>query len=104
MWVGEYVLSKYDQKFGNFYTGFLWSFPLIWATTKKTSNLFSQPCFLTDFNFLTHFQLDAVPKKEASVQRRMELQREVDALKVSFEKQVGTTRVGGHSIVHDWEM
>ncbi|KAM3588064.1 uncharacterized protein V6R79_020206 [Siganus canaliculatus] len=32
-------------------------------------------------------QLDAVPCREASSQQRMELQREVDALKVSFEKQ-----------------
>uniref|UniRef100_A0A8C4IMF7 Coiled-coil domain containing 146 n=1 Tax=Dicentrarchus labrax TaxID=13489 RepID=A0A8C4IMF7_DICLA len=33
-------------------------------------------------------QLDALPKKEASIQQRMELQKEVDALKVSFEKQL----------------
>ncbi|XP_070710324.1 coiled-coil domain-containing protein 146 [Pempheris klunzingeri] len=33
-------------------------------------------------------QLDAVPKREAGVQQRMELQKEVDALKVSFEKQL----------------
>ncbi|XP_003450790.2 coiled-coil domain-containing protein 146 isoform X3 [Oreochromis niloticus] len=33
-------------------------------------------------------QLDAVPKTEASIQQRMELQKEVDALKVSFEKQL----------------
>ncbi|XP_018540672.1 coiled-coil domain-containing protein 146 [Lates calcarifer] len=33
-------------------------------------------------------QLDALPKREASYQQRMELQKEVDALKVSFEKQV----------------
>ncbi|XP_041833687.1 coiled-coil domain-containing protein 146 isoform X2 [Melanotaenia boesemani] len=33
-------------------------------------------------------QLDAVPKSEASIQQRMELQKEVDALKVSFEKQL----------------
>ncbi|XP_071358990.1 coiled-coil domain-containing protein 146 [Trachinotus anak] len=33
-------------------------------------------------------QLDAVPKREASIQQRMELQKEVDALKVSFEKQL----------------
>lgn len=32
-------------------------------------------------------QLDAVPKREASIQHRMELQKEVDVLKVSFEKQ-----------------
>ncbi|XP_037616680.1 coiled-coil domain-containing protein 146 isoform X4 [Sebastes umbrosus] len=32
-------------------------------------------------------QLDAVPKHEAGIERRMELQKEVDALKVSFEKQ-----------------
>ncbi|XP_029017231.1 coiled-coil domain-containing protein 146 [Betta splendens] len=32
-------------------------------------------------------KLDAVPKREASIQQRMELQKEVDALKVSFEKQ-----------------
>ncbi|XP_044198760.1 coiled-coil domain-containing protein 146 isoform X2 [Thunnus albacares] len=36
-------------------------------------------------------QLDAVPKREASIQRRMELQKEVDALKVSFEKQLSVT-------------
>ncbi|KAI3366797.1 hypothetical protein L3Q82_009457 [Scortum barcoo] len=33
-------------------------------------------------------QLDAVPKREVSIQKRMELQKEVDALKVSFEKQL----------------
>ncbi|XP_040886163.1 coiled-coil domain-containing protein 146 [Toxotes jaculatrix] len=33
-------------------------------------------------------QLDAVPKREASIQQRTELQKEVDALKVSFEKQL----------------
>ncbi|XP_074482320.1 coiled-coil domain-containing protein 146 isoform X3 [Sebastes fasciatus] len=33
-------------------------------------------------------QLDAVPKHEAGIERRMELQKEVDALKVSFEKQL----------------
>ncbi|XP_059182106.1 coiled-coil domain-containing protein 146 [Centropristis striata] len=33
-------------------------------------------------------QLDAVPKQEASIQQRMELQKEVDALKVRFEKQL----------------
>ncbi|XP_023141559.2 coiled-coil domain-containing protein 146 [Amphiprion ocellaris] len=33
-------------------------------------------------------QLDAVPKREASIQQRMELQKEVDALKVSFQKQL----------------
>ncbi|XP_013869918.1 coiled-coil domain-containing protein 146 isoform X3 [Austrofundulus limnaeus] len=33
-------------------------------------------------------QLDAVPKREASVQQRMELQKEVDTLKVSLEKQL----------------
>ncbi|XP_047431349.1 coiled-coil domain-containing protein 146 isoform X2 [Mugil cephalus] len=33
-------------------------------------------------------QLDAVPQREAGTQRRMELQKEVDALKVSFEKQL----------------
>ncbi|XP_026219495.1 coiled-coil domain-containing protein 146 [Anabas testudineus] len=33
-------------------------------------------------------QLDAVPKREASIQQRMELQKEMDALKVSFEKQL----------------
>nr|XP_019948010.1 PREDICTED: coiled-coil domain-containing protein 146 [Paralichthys olivaceus] len=35
-------------------------------------------------------QLDAVPRREAGVQRRMELQTEVDALKVGFEKQLST--------------
>lgn len=33
-------------------------------------------------------QLDAVPKRDASIQQRRELQREVDALKVSLEKKV----------------
>ncbi|KAM6896112.1 coiled-coil domain-containing protein 146 [Lycodopsis pacificus] len=33
-------------------------------------------------------QFDAVPKQEASVQQRTELQKEVDALKVSFKKQL----------------
>ncbi|KAM9327651.1 coiled-coil domain-containing protein 146 [Pholidichthys leucotaenia] len=33
-------------------------------------------------------QLDAVPNREASIQQRMELQKEVDALKVSFEKRL----------------
>ncbi|KAM9846046.1 coiled-coil domain-containing protein 146 [Aulostomus maculatus] len=33
-------------------------------------------------------QLDAVPKREVSIQQRMELQREVDALRGSFEKQL----------------
>ncbi|KAA8580115.1 hypothetical protein FQN60_005650, partial [Etheostoma spectabile] len=36
-------------------------------------------------------QLDAVPKKEASIQQRMELQKEVDALKVAFEKQLSVS-------------
>ncbi|XP_029317440.1 coiled-coil domain-containing protein 146 isoform X2 [Cottoperca gobio] len=36
-------------------------------------------------------QLDAVPKQEASIQQRMELQKEVDALKVSFEKQLSVS-------------
>ncbi|XP_034718803.1 coiled-coil domain-containing protein 146 isoform X1 [Etheostoma cragini] len=36
-------------------------------------------------------QLDAVPKQEASIQRRMELQKEVDALKVGFEKQLSVS-------------
>lgn len=34
-------------------------------------------------------QLDATPKTEASAEQRMELQREVEALKVNLEKQVG---------------
>ncbi|XP_034529312.1 coiled-coil domain-containing protein 146 isoform X2 [Notolabrus celidotus] len=33
-------------------------------------------------------QFDAVPKREAGAQQRMELQKEVDALRVSFEKQL----------------
>lgn len=41
----------------------------------------------TSFLSLT-LQLDAAPKRDASIQQRMELQREVDALKVSLEKQV----------------
>ncbi|XP_076009275.1 coiled-coil domain-containing protein 146 [Genypterus blacodes] len=32
-------------------------------------------------------QIDSVPKADASIQRRMELQKEVEALKISFEKQ-----------------
>uniref|UniRef100_A0A8C6SNR8 Coiled-coil domain-containing protein 146 n=1 Tax=Neogobius melanostomus TaxID=47308 RepID=A0A8C6SNR8_9GOBI len=32
-------------------------------------------------------QLEAVPKREASIKQRMDLQKELDALKVSFEKQ-----------------
>lgn len=39
-------------------------------------------------------QLDAAPKAEASTKQRMELQREVEALSVSLEKQVGTASVG----------
>ncbi|KAK5849294.1 hypothetical protein PBY51_008945 [Eleginops maclovinus] len=37
-------------------------------------------------------QLDAVPKQEARIQQRMELQKEVDALKVSFEQQPSVTK------------
>nr|XP_015813462.2 LOW QUALITY PROTEIN: coiled-coil domain-containing protein 146 [Nothobranchius furzeri] len=33
-------------------------------------------------------QLDAVPKRETGIQQRLELQKEVDALKASFEKQL----------------
>ncbi|XP_041636578.1 coiled-coil domain-containing protein 146 isoform X2 [Cheilinus undulatus] len=33
-------------------------------------------------------QLDAVPKREASIQQRLELQKEVDALRGSYEKQL----------------
>ncbi|XP_024861443.1 coiled-coil domain-containing protein 146 [Kryptolebias marmoratus] len=33
-------------------------------------------------------QLDAVPKREACIQQRMELEKEVDALKASFDKQL----------------
>ncbi|XP_028425880.1 coiled-coil domain-containing protein 146 isoform X3 [Perca flavescens] len=36
-------------------------------------------------------QLDAVPKQEAGIQQRMELQKEVDALKVGFEKQLSVS-------------
>lgn len=36
-----------------------------------------------------NIQLDAVPKRESAIKRRMELQKEVEALKDSFEKQVG---------------
>lgn len=43
---------------------------------------------LHEQDFISDFQLDAVPKREASIQRRMECQKEVDALKISFEKQV----------------
>ncbi|XP_040029587.2 coiled-coil domain-containing protein 146 isoform X1 [Gasterosteus aculeatus] len=35
-----------------------------------------------------HAKLDAVPKQEASIQQRMELQKEVDALKVRFQNQL----------------
>lgn len=38
-------------------------------------------------------QLDATPKTEASAEQRMELQREVEALKVNLEKQVGAASV-----------
>lgn len=38
--------------------------------------------------FALTLQLDAARKKDGSIQQRMELQREVDALKVSLEKQV----------------
>uniref|UniRef100_UPI0037E79539 coiled-coil domain-containing protein 146 n=1 Tax=Semicossyphus pulcher TaxID=241346 RepID=UPI0037E79539 len=37
---------------------------------------------------------DAVPKREASTQQRMELQKEVDALRVSFEKQLSEAEEG----------
>lgn len=40
------------------------------------------------FFFALTLQLDAAPKRDGSIQQRMELQREVDALKVSLEKQV----------------
>lgn len=58
------------------------------------SNIFSHTENLNRLLILTlhsdsNFQLDAVPKREASIQQRMELQKEMDALKVSFEKQVG---------------
>lgn len=39
-------------------------------------------------------QLDAAPKAEAGAEQRMELQREVEALRVGLEKQVGTASVG----------
>lgn len=52
----------------------------------------------------SNFQLDAVPKRETSVQQRMELQKEVDALKVSLEKQVGALCVGGHDAISSCEM
>ncbi|XP_065807689.1 coiled-coil domain-containing protein 146 [Labrus bergylta] len=35
-----------------------------------------------------HAQLEAVPKRETSIQQRMALQKEVDALRVSFETQL----------------
>lgn len=38
-------------------------------------------------------QLDAAPKTEAGAEQRMELQREVEALKVNLEKQVGAASV-----------
>ncbi|XP_055009918.1 coiled-coil domain-containing protein 146 [Boleophthalmus pectinirostris] len=41
-------------------------------------------------------QLDAVPKREACIQQRMDLQTEVDALKVSFEKQQLTSAEESH--------
>lgn len=46
-------------------------------------------CFL--FNF-TNSQLEAVAKSEDSIQQKMELQKEVDVLRVGFEKQVGKKR------------
>lgn len=63
-------------------------------TLKKTEQTFDVD--LTDC-LDSNFQLDAVPTREAGIQQRMELQKEVDALKVSFEKQVGTRHVGGHN-------
>lgn len=42
---------------------------------------------MLEFFFTLTLQL-AVPKRDASIQQRLELQREVDALKVSLEKQV----------------
>lgn len=38
--------------------------------------------------FALTLQLDAARKRDGSIQQRMELQREVNALKVSLEKQV----------------
>ncbi|AWO98014.1 putative coiled-coil domain-containing protein 146 [Scophthalmus maximus] len=40
-------------------------------------------------------QLDAVPSREASVQQRMELQKEVDALKVGLEKKLSVAEEEG---------
>lgn len=46
-------------------------------------------------------QLDAAPKTEVGAEQRMELQREVEALKVNLEKQVGAASerasVGGRA-------
>lgn len=50
-------------------------------------------CFLTLSSALAP-QLDAAPKAEAGAEQRMELQREVEALRVGLEKQVGTASVG----------
>ncbi|KAM6961829.1 coiled-coil domain-containing protein 146 [Tautogolabrus adspersus] len=40
-----------------------------------------------------HAQLEAVPKRETSIQQRMELQKEVDALRVSFETKLSVAEV-----------
>ncbi|KAF7648540.1 hypothetical protein LDENG_00155220, partial [Lucifuga dentata] len=47
-------------------------------------------------------QLDAVPKGDNSVQQRMELQKEVDALKVSFEKQQSVADQETKKTQQDW--
>ncbi|XP_038163447.1 myosin-1-like [Cyprinodon tularosa] len=42
--------------------------------------------------------LDAVPEREASARQRRELEREMDALKASFEKQVGMCSYNSNSL------
>lgn len=53
---------------------------------------------MLEFFFPLTLQL-AVPKRDARIQQRLELQREVDALKVSLEKQVEGLHVDIESIV-----
>lgn len=60
---------------------------MVWCTLRYT--LFAPWTFEQAFDSDLNFQLDAVPKQEASIQQRMELQKEVDALKVRFQNQVG---------------
>lgn len=73
-----------------------------WLTWDVRS-VYTETFILTSHSDL-NFQLDALPKREAGIQQRMELQKEVDALKVGFKKQVGTMCVGGHNIISNCKM